>query len=249
MRVPVAITLALAVLLGPLESDAKPAKHRPKRPRTTESEKWADAPSAKYGALDKQACLTELTRRKIGFRSVKEARGVLAPVRLTSAVGGVLFRTEAPEAERAKSPHEIMDCRLVLSLSDFAGILKKHQVEEAILFSAWRPPPKSWPADKPATRHPGGLAIDLRRLVLSPSEEGKKRDIIVERDWTPRRDTPPCKGSPSPDTAEAKALRAIFCEADEKRLFTVMLSPNYDKAHENHLHLEVTPNVKWRLVL
>ena len=249
MRLSVLIALGFTVLFGPAESYAKPAKHRAKRPRTTESATWSAAPSAKYGALGKQACLTELKRRKIGYREVKEARGVLAPVRLTGAVEGVLFRTEVPAAERAKSPHEIMDCRVVLSLSDFAGILKKHQVEEAILFSAWRPPPKTWPADKPATRHPGGLAIDLRRLVLTAADDGKKRDLIVERDWSPRRDTAPCEGSPTPDTAEAKTLRAIFCEANEKQLFTVMLSPNYDKAHENHLHLEVTPNVKWRLVL
>jgi hypothetical protein len=246
------LLLAVAPLvfgLGPEVAEAKPAKHRPKKPRTTESASWATSPAAKYGALSKAQCLAELRRRGIGFSEVRDARGVLVPVRLKGAVSGVLFKTEAPEAARAKSPHEVFDCRLVLSLSDFAAILKKHDVEEATLFSAWRPPPKSWPADKPATRHPGALAVDIRRLVVAPDAEGKRNELVVERDWTPKRDTPPCSGTVSPDTAAAKTLRAIFCEADEKRLFTVMLSPNYDKAHENHFHLEVTPGVKWRLVL
>jgi hypothetical protein len=249
MRPRLATALALMVLLCPAVSPAKPAKHRPKRPRTTEPADFGSAPSAKYGELGKKACLAELKRRKVPFVEVEEARGVLAPVRLKGPVGGVTYRTEATAAERAKSPLEIFDCRLVLSLSDFSEILKKHGVEEALLFSAWRPPPKSWPRDKLGTRHPGALAIDLRRLVLAPGEDGKQKDLVVERDWTPKRDTPPCEGAPSPDTAEAKTLRAIFCEANDKRLFTVMLSPNYNKAHENHFHLEVTPQVKWRLVL
>lgn len=249
MRSRLATLLALAVLLCPAVSPAKPAKHRPKRPRTTEAADFASAPSAKYGDLAKKACLAELKRRNIPFAAVDEARGVMAPVRLKGAVGGVVYRTAAPEAERAKSPLEIFDCRLVLALSDFSEILKKHGVEEALLFSAWRPPPKSWPRDKLGTRHPGALAIDLRRMVLAPGEDGKRKDLVVERDWTPMRDKPPCDGAPSPDTDAAKTIRAIFCEANDKRLFTVMLSPNYDKAHENHFHLEVTPQVKWRLVL
>ena len=52
-----------------------------------------------------------------------------------------------------------------------------------------------------------------------------------------------------PDSTEARALRAIFCEAADQRLFTTMLSPNYNNAHENHFHLEITPGVTWRLVL
>ncbi len=47
---------------------------------------------------------------------------------------------------------------------------------------------------------------------------------------------------------KALELRAIYCEAADKRMFTSMLSPNYDRAHFNHFHLEVTTEVKWRLV-
>lgn len=244
-----AAALVLGALVIPALALAKPAKHRPKKPRTIESADWAKAPSAKYGALGKAACLAELKNRKIAFAQVKEARGVLAPVRLKGPLSGVVFRTELREAERPKSPYEVFDCRLVLALHDFGAILSEKGVKEAILFSAWRPPPKSWPADKQATRHPGGLAADVKRLIFAPDEKHHRADLIVERDWTPKRDIPPCSGDVSPDTQQAKTLRSIFCEADEKKLFTVMLSPNYDAAHANHLHLEVTPGVKWRLVL
>ncbi|MEZ4374165.1 MAG: hypothetical protein R3B07_25315 [Polyangiaceae bacterium] len=53
---------------------------------------------------------------------------------------------------------------------------------------------------------------------------------------------------PKPDTAKARELREIFCEAAAQRLFNVMLTPHFDKHHFNHFHLEVTAGVKWFIV-
>jgi hypothetical protein len=259
MRAPVrecalgVVVALLATLAGP--AHAKPAKHRPKKPRIVADADLANAPSAKYGALTKDACEAELKRRGIAYAPVAEARGVLAPVRLRGPLHGITYRTEVPEKERPTTPYEIFDCRLVLALDDFGPLLQKHGIEEAIIFSAWRPPAKSWPADKPATRHPGGLAVDIRRLVKAkPAGAGPKDkapDLVVERDWAPVRDAPPCAPTTpiTPDTNEAKELRAIYCDAAAARLFTTQLGPNYNKPHENHFHLEVTPGVAWRMVL
>jgi hypothetical protein len=88
----------------------------------------------------------------------------------------------------------------------------------------------------------------------------------VERDFDGRRGAPVCgDGAPaarraramSPATrgeaaargeAAGRELRSIVCEAADQHIFTSMLTPNYDRAHENHLHLEVTPGVQWHLV-
>jgi hypothetical protein len=177
---------------------------------------------------------------------------VLAPVRIPSGVGGVLFRTELPAADRAHAPHDVFDCRVVLSIADWAPRLEGRGITEVILFSAWRPPPKTWPAGREATRHPGALAIDVKRMVRKPdpSTGASRPDLDVDRDWDPKLGAPICGPDappPSPATAEAKELREIACELDGARLFTVMLTPHYDRAHDNHLHLEVTPGVTWRL--
>ena len=50
------------------------------------------------------------------------------------------------------------------------------------------------------------------------------------------------------DKKTADELRSIVCEAADQRLFTVILTPNYNRAHANHFHLEVTPDVTWHLV-
>lgn len=241
----------LGLALSAPEAQAKPAKHRPKKPRTTQEEGWASAPSAKYAGLTKSECVGELKRRKAKFKEVESARGVVMPIRLKGALNGILYRTELPAAERPDTPYEVMDCRLALALHDFSEVLVAHDIEEAIIFSAWRPPAKTWPADKPAIRHPGGLAIDIRRFVKKPpASGGKPADLIIERDWTPARDIQPCTTEArAKGGAEQKELAAIFCTADEARTFTSQLSPNYDKAHENHFHLEIRPDVRWRLVL
>jgi hypothetical protein len=53
---------------------------------------------------------------------------------------------------------------------------------------------------------------------------------------------------PNPVTPQTVELRALVCETDAARIFTSMLTPNYDKPHFNHFHFEVTPEVKWRLL-
>src|SRR5277367_3786296 len=78
-----------------------------------ESPRDADAlPAVRYGAMSAAECEAELTARKISFRT-ETARGVLAPIRLTGPLHGVVFRTDLNDTLRATTPWEIGDCRLV----------------------------------------------------------------------------------------------------------------------------------------
>ena len=245
-RIPL-LGLALAALLTGPRAEAKPAKHRAKRPRTVVEGDAAGSKSFAYGSLDRGACLAELKKRKVAFTEVDDARGVTIPIRLRGALGGVTYKTELPPESRPTTPYEVMDCRLALALGDLSVILQKHDIDEALIFSAWRPPAKTWPKDKQAIRHPGGLAIDIRRMVKKKVGSEKPRDLIVERDWAPALNQDGCsaearaKLDQSEKGADAREIRAIFCEARDDRMFTSMLSPNYDKAHHNHFHVEIRP--------
>jgi hypothetical protein len=203
------------------------------------------APAVRYSQLDRVACEGELTRRTIAFTHVDEARGVLAPVRLTGTLHGVTFRTGLPAAQRATSPWEIVDCRLALALDDFAAMLAAHDIVEVIHFSVYRPPVASWPETKLASRHPGGLAIDAGSFV---KKDG--RVLLVERDFHGRIGATTCGtgARPQPATPEALELRSIVCDAADARLFNVMLTPDYNWPHRNHFHLEVTAGAKWFIV-
>ena len=204
----------------------------------------AQSPAWKYAGLDATACLAELGKRSIPYAKATST-AVVAPVRLTGPIRGVTFHSQLPAAQRATSPYEIFDCRLVLALDDFAVILGKYDVQEVVHFSVYRPPIKTWPADKPGKQHTGGLAIDAGQFIRKDGTV-----LQVERDFHGAIGAPTCGGTsgPSPATADATALRGILCEAATAHLFNVVLTPDFNWAHRNHFHLEVTVGAKWFLV-
>ncbi|APR83059.1 Hypothetical protein A7982_08408 [Minicystis rosea] len=206
--------------------------------------------------MEAAACTAELGRRGIAFTPVSGpagAPGVRIPVRLPKDVGGVIYRTEAPQHVRETGPYDVFDCRLVLALSDFSRVLRAHDIEEVRIFSAWRPASAKQLGDGDGKRHAGGLAIDVARLGKRLASGEKERTWLdVERDFHGRVGAPVCGAGaapPFPATAAAREIRSIACEAADQHFFTAILTPNYDRAHRNHFHLEVTPDVRWHLVL
>lgn len=196
--------------------------------------------ASRYARLDRMRCEAELVRRQISFTRSPGARGVVAPVRLTGPLsGGVTFRSNLPASKSRTSPYDIYDCRLVLALDDFARMLAKHDIVEVVHLSVYRPVSPKVVLKGAGRRHGGALAIDA---ALFKTKDG--RTLSVEKDFHPRRiGARPC---PAPDSASE--LRKIACEANEARLFNVLLTPDFNRAHRNHFHLEVTAGVRWTLV-
>jgi hypothetical protein len=201
----------------------------------------ADAPAVRYAQLSQDACEAELTRREIGFTR-ETVDGVLAPVRLTGPVNGVEFRSNQSARARRTSKYEIVDCRLVLAIDDFTEILRRHDIVEVRHYSMYRPPRSG---EQPGKRHPAGLAIDTGKFIDSTGAV-----LDVDKDWHGAIDARTCGegAAPHPVTPEGLKLRTILCEAADQRLFNVVLTPNYNRPHKNHFHLEVTAGVRWFLV-
>lgn len=199
-----------------------------------------DIPAVRYGAMTQEVCEAELTARGIPFRR-EEAKGVLAPVRLEGPLHGVELRTNEKAEARQTSIWEIADCRLVLALDDFAAILAAHDIVEVRHYSMYRRAPEKWPADKIGTRHHGGLALDAARFI---KRDGSHLDVLDH--FKGRRRAKVCGDkAPKGKTAEARELREIVCAAVEQGLFNVVLTPNFNRGHRNHFHLEVTAGVRW----
>jgi hypothetical protein len=242
----------LALLLAlPVTAEAAP-KTPAKKPRVVRHnvpvqrlDDPGDAPAYRAAQMDGPTCRAELAVRHVPWTAIDSARGVRDPGRLTGPIRGIAFHSNENENARATSLYEIVDCRLAVELDDFAGLLAAHDIVEVIHMSIYRPPGKGWPDGKGATRHPGGLALDAGTFV--------KRDgtrLVVEKDFHGRIGATTCGPGtgPRPVTPAATELRAIFCDAADRHLFTVMLSPDYNWPHRNHFHLEVTPEVTWFLV-
>ncbi len=203
-------------------------------------------PAYRYARLDRVACLAELTRRRVPHVQVSEARGVLIPIRFAGPLHGVTFRGIVPAKQRATSPYEIVDCRLALAMDDFSQLLEQHHIVEVVHFSMYRPPSsRGWPAGKIGSRHSGALALDAGLFRKSDGST-----LSVEKDFHGRIGAKTCgpKTGPSPATPEALELRDIICTTGAKHTFNLELTPNFNKPHYNHFHLEVTANVKWFIV-
>lgn len=219
-------------------------RQRPERQGTLRYEVAADiaaAPAYRYGMMTADACYAEADSRKLPYTKEAATKGILAPVRLTGTLHGVTFRTNLKDAQRATTPWEISDCRLVLALDDFAAILEAHGIVDVRHYSIYRSPGKDWPDDKLGKRHNGGLAIDAARFI---AKDGTYVDVDKHFNGAIGAKTCGEGAGPHPATPEAVEIRAILCETFAKRIFNFHLTPNYNRPHKNHFHLEVTAGFK-----
>jgi len=184
-------------------------------------------------------CLDQLARAGVSFQSVAPdaANGVRQPILLTGALGGIQIR-----ARGGPSVHEVIDCRLALSLLAWAPSLSSAGVSVLEHYSIYRPGART-PNKGQLSGHARGLAIDAARFHM---RDGRVFD--VETDWEARdRDEAPCPRRPD-EAQGARLLRGVVCDAVEHQLFQVVLTPHHDAAHHNHVHLELKPEVDWTYV-
>jgi hypothetical protein len=200
----------------------------------------------RYANMTDAQALAELERRGISFiTATPPMPGVRLPIRLTRPLRGVTIRSTLPPEQRSSSPFDILDARLALALDDFCRILARHDVVEVVHFTIYRPASSVPPDPNLAqTRHPGGMAIDVGAL--------RKRDgdwLAVGPHWPARIGAKTCgQGGRSLRDRRGRELISILCETADQRIFHYMLTPHFDTAHADHLHLEIKPGVKWFLV-
>jgi hypothetical protein len=205
-----------------------------------------DSPAYHYANMSDQQVLSELARRGIAFeRATPPMPGVRLPIRLTAPLHGVTIHSSLPEDQWRSTPFDILDGRLALALYDFTRILAQHDVVELVHFTIYRPAPVV-PIDPnvPQTRHPGGMAIDVGALRKKNGDW-----LAVGSHWSARIGAKTCgDGGRSLQDRHGRELLSIVCETADQRIFHYMLTPHFDPAHSDHLHLEIKPGVRWFLI-
>ena len=204
-----------------------------------------DAPNIHYASLDQATCEAELRRRTIAFVRGEPTVGVLAPVRLRGPLHGVTIHSALPAAQIAKAQLEIFDCRLVLALDDFAALAAKRDIVEMIHMSAYRSRAAGGCTPKyVGQQHCAALAVDVGTF--------KKRDgsvLSVEKDFAGHVGSVTCGAAAHPAVSPAgRELWSLVCDAADRALFNVILTPNFNAQHFNHFHLEITANAQWMLI-
>ena len=212
-------------------------------PATTDVE---GSPAHHYANLKNSEAFAELGRRGIRYEAATPPQpGVRAPIRLVGPLNGVLIHSSLPPEQRATTPFEILDARLALALDDFTALLARHGIVEIVHFTMYRPAgARTDDPNAPQSRHPGGMAIDVGGL-----KKANGQWLAVGPHWPAAVGAQTCgRGARSLKSRSARELVSIVCEAADLRIFHYMLTPHFDPAHADHLHLEIKPAVKWFLV-
>jgi len=191
---------------------------------------------AELEAMDARECHAFVRERGGRFEVIPEAdaRGVIAPIRLSGPLGGVTI-----EHGGRSRMHEIMSCKLTVSLLGWAPALRAAGFDRIEHASIYRPGARVRSTGR-QSGHAGGGAIDAFHFIRP---DGTR--LEVERDWADKTIgapvCPPRQGEP-----EAQhVLRTLVCDAVAADLFQVVVTPHGDRHHHNHVHLEVRPDVDW----
>jgi hypothetical protein len=191
-------------------------------------------PAARYAALSSDQCLAAANARKLPIVPAT-ARDVDLPVRLTGPLGGVRFLMGGAKDPGGSSPHEILDCRLALALADFGELLAPHGVTEVRHMSLYRAGARIARSGHPS-KHGQGLAIDVGHLVF---RDGTKWSVLD--DWHGAIGDSVCDDAPRTVNPASSGLRAAVCEAATRGIFHLFLTPNHNRDHQNHLHIDLEP--------
>jgi len=166
-----------------------------------------------------------------------ETPAIRDPLALHSKLLNVEF-----EPANGMAKNGIVDCKLAAALLAWAPILRDAGVTRVEHYSTFRPGAHVRRTGK-VSGHAHALAIDAARFHLRDG-----RVINVLEDWDEREP----HGAPCParhgEDADGKLLRQVVCRAVERDLFQVVITPHHDRDHQNHVHLEVVPNVDWSFV-
>jgi hypothetical protein len=188
-----------------------------------------------------EACLQLLRAQGVSFSEGPNAEGIRTPVTLD----GARFTPRLTPRDR-RPAH--MDCQLAMALVQARPVFRNLGISELEYSAAY-----SYRNRRRSSRlsaHAFGLAIDVHTM------RGNRRDYVVarayERRWGRWQRMPPgpgwyqaCVGRPR--TPGGRTLRQLACRLRLDEAFRLILTPDDDRDHRDHFHLEAYPDVSERL--
>ena len=144
-------------------------------------------------------------------------------MQIQPVIGGVTFR---PARLDARPLPIFADCSLAESLAAMAAELAEAGVSDVSYLGIYGC--RLVAGTSNLSEHGRGRAFDLGAVRLSDG-----RTFTVLTDWE--------KGTEDPVTPAGQFLRQLAEELYEEGIFNIILTPDYNAAHANHLHMDRTP--------
>ena len=143
-------------------------------------------------------------------------------VRVQSPINGVVYRY----IESSSSTPLYGSCELMLAVYELSGLLREYGIREVGHIGTYNCRVIS--GTSTLSRHGYGDAIDLGSFFTNTGEE-----YNLVRDWEHNTTTF--------TNDAARILYEIGQQMHARRIFNIVLTPNYNAAHDNHFHVDLTP--------
>lgn len=198
---------------------------------------FADEPTSS----DDAACRRFLEEHRVPFRTGPATRGVRNPVELQGPISGVRL------VPRARRP-ALMDCELLRALVEAASVFAAASITELHFSGAY---------DYRTRRHSDQLSAHARGLAIDVHAfRGPAGALDVTRDFEPGVGTwrglvpqageiAACIGTPTTDPG--RRLRTLACRLKHHSAFRVIVTPDDDADHRDHIHFEAFPDAVTRV--
>lgn len=142
------------------------------------------------------------------------------PIRVASPINGVEYRYYS----QSTSSTMAMACPLALALHQLGDILRDYEIDTVLHIGTFNC--RKVAGTSSLSQHGLGLAIDIWGF-----EDVDDANYILEQHWE--------HGTPDPGSPKAQVLYDIGQRMYEERVFNIVLTPNYNSAHDNHFHVDL----------
>jgi hypothetical protein len=178
-------------------------------------------------------CLAGLSGWGIPFVTAGTVKGIETPVEITGPIGGVRLISRGRKAP-------LMDCELARALAEAAPGMRQLGIT-GLSFSGTYDYRNVRGSSK-LSGHAYGLAIDVHALETSLGTLDVERDYAKDGDrWHGSRGGGGnCVGAPA--RPQGRVLRALACQLRAHGAFALILTPDDNYDHRNHLHIEAHPH-------
>lgn len=177
-------------------------------------------------------CQGWLDLYRLDYASGPVRQGVADPITVMLPLNGVTYRYSAND-----TPRETLfgDCALMRSLAQAAPIMRARGVEQVIDIGVYNYrciDQSKTPPNCNMSQHAYAKAIDLAGFVTG---DGTRYSVLD--DWVIDT-TDTCTA----DTENEKDafLHELICELKAAGVWNIVLTPNYNDAHRNHFHVDLT---------
>lgn len=198
------------------------------------------------GPADIQCCVPRVDAPPTGCHAMLDSlgldwsvagatRGIADPVIVQPVIEGVRFRYVSNTEPTAM----LMDCELAPRLVELARLVSTYGIDEVIHIGIYNY--RCIGGGDPdvdgctPSQHAYARAIDLHAFGLAGSDV----EYSTETDFEITMSGDDCPLTPYASTAD-QVLKELACSMWSESIFQIVLTPNYNAAHRNHFHVDLT---------